>query len=219
MVATGSLSQIPALAVTLGVLGLAPFIAVMVTSFIKLVVVLSLVRNALGIQQIPPNLVLNGLALILTLYVMAPVGRDMSAIMQREKVDFNRVESLTRSFGKVVQPLRKFLAARADAREKAFFLHSAHSIWPADMADSATDQDLLILIPSFTVSELSSAFTIGFFIYLPFIAIDLIVSNVLLAMGMMMVSPMTISLPIKLLLFVLINGWGRLVHSLVLTYR
>jgi type III secretion protein R len=213
------LSQVPSLAVTLAVLGLAPFIAIMVTSFIKLVVVLSLVRNALGIQQIPPNLVINGLALILTFYIMAPVGREMAGILESERVDFNRLESISKSFGKAVEPLRKFLASRADGKEKKFFVQSARRIWPAQMAAGVKEQDLLVLIPAFTVSELTSAFIIGFFIYLPFIAIDLIVSNVLLAMGMMMVSPMTVSLPIKLLLFVLIDGWGRLVHSLVLTYR
>ena len=211
--------NLPQMALTLSMLGLLPFIAIMVTSYVKLVVVLSLVRNALGTQQTPPNLVINGLALILTVYIMAPVITDMVNIGGQQKINYSKFSSVTKSFEEVSNPLRKFMLKHSHAKERKFFLKSAKSIWPEEMAAKAQESDFLILVPAFTVSELTSAFIIGFFIYLPFIVIDLVVSNVLLALGMMMVSPMTISTPIKLLLFVIINGWARLIHSLVLTYQ
>lgn len=213
-----SFQQLPSVMIVLAVMGLAPFIAVMVTSYVKLVVVLSLVRNALGTQQTPPNMVINGLGIVLSLYIMAPVGSEMGDIMAREKVNFNNVQSVTKNFSKLAEPLRQFMAKHSKPKERAFFVKSAGQIWPKEMAAKIKDTDLLVLIPAFTVSELTAAFIIGFFIYLPFIVIDLVVSNVLMAMGMMMVSPMTISLPIKLLLFVLIDGWARLTHSLILSY-
>ncbi len=210
--------NLPAMTITLTLLGLLPFVAVMVTSFVKLVVVISLLRNALGTQQTPPNLVVNGLALILSFYIMAPVITDMVDIGGKQKVNYSDFASVSTAFEKTSAPLRTFMMKHSNKKERAFFVKSAKDIWPPEMAEKAKETDLLILIPSFTVSELTSAFIIGFFIYLPFIVIDLVVSNVLLALGMMMVSPMTISTPIKLLLFVVINGWARLIHSLVLTY-
>lgn len=216
---SSTLNQLPSLVVLMGIMGLAPFIAVMVTSFVKMVVVMSLVRNALGTMQTPPNMVTNGLAVILTIYVMAPVGYEMKQIMDSEKITFENAGSIVKHGGKLVEPLRKFMIKHCNPRERAFFVKSAQKTWPKEMAANVSDTDLLVLVPAFTVSELTAAFVIGFFIYLPFIVIDLVVSNVLMAMGMMMVSPMTISLPIKLLLFVLVDGWTRLTHSLVLSYN
>jgi len=206
---------IPALAL----LGLVPFIAVMTTSFVKLVVVLSLVRNALGVQQIPPNMALHGLALILTLYIMAPVVLHIKATLSGadlQNADSARLEQLLERSG---APLKTFLLKHSESRERAFFVRTARSLWPQAEALAVTEDNYLVLIPAFTVTELTAAFKIGFLLYLPFIAIDLIISNILLAMGMMMVSPMTISLPFKLLLFVLLDGWTRLIHGLVLTYQ
>lgn len=202
----------------LALLALAPFMAIMVTSFIKLVVVLSLVRNALGIQQIPPNLVINGLAMILTLYIMAPVGQEMLSRAQEEQFNLQTFDGVSDAVNRAKEPLREFLKKHCSSRERFFFMRSARELWPPDQAEQLDENHLLVLIPAFTVSELTAAFQIGFLIYLPFIAIDLVVSNILLAMGMMMVSPMTISLPFKLLLFVLLDGWARLIHALVLTY-
>lgn len=204
--------------IVLSVLALAPFMAVMVTSFIKLVVVLSLVRNALGIQQIPPNMVINGLAIILTLYIMAPVGQEVFDIVQKRDMSTKDFQGIRQAADSAKEPLKKFLMKHSDKRERQFFIKTAKTIWPEKKAGQVRDDDLIVLIPSFTVSELTTAFQIGFLLYLPFVAIDLIVSNILLAMGMMMVSPMTISLPFKLLLFVLLDGWARLIHGLVLTY-
>jgi type III secretion protein R len=197
-------------------LALAPFFAVMVTSFTKIVVVLSLLRNALGLQQVPPNIVLNGLALVLTLYVMQPVGRSISDAISAQNANAGSVNMLAAA-EQAKEPLREFLLKHSRPAERAFFLRTSQRIDPA-RAQSMTDRDLVIVIPSFVVNELSVAFQIGFLIYLPFLVIDLVVSNILLAMGMMMLSPTTISLPFKLLLFVLVDGWVKLSHGLVLSY-
>jgi type III secretion protein R len=204
-------------------LSLLPFLAIMITSFIKIVVVLGLVRNALGIQQIPPNTVINGLALILTIYIMAPVAQDTFVALEESGVSemsFSQmsVGGLREVFASAREPIRNFLVRHSSAHERTFFVNTTKRLWNKEAADQVREDDLLVLVPAFTVSELTSAFQIGFLIYLPFIIIDLITSNILLAMGMMMVSPMTISLPFKLLLFVLVDGWTRLIHGLVLTY-
>ena len=206
------------LVLVLVLLSLAPFMAIMVTSFIKLVVVLSLVRNALGIQQVPPNMVINGLAMILSLYVMAPIGQEAYSILREENLSAKDFHGFVRAGTKMKEPLRAFLLKHSHQRERTFFMHSAQALWPENQAEGLAEDDLMVLVPAFTVSELTTAFQIGFLLYLPFVAIDLVISNILLAMGMMMVSPMTISLPFKLLLFVLVDGWARLIHGLVLTY-
>jgi type III secretion protein R len=197
-------------------LALAPFVAVMVTSFTKIVVVLSLLRNALGLQQVPPNIVLNGLALVLTLYVMQPVGTRM--VMQ-PGVDGvpARAGDLLATMQAAKEPLREWLVKHSRPAERALFLKTAKRIDPA-RAEQMSGQDFVVVVPAFVVNELSVAFQIGFLIYLPFLVIDLVISNILLAMGMMMLSPTTISLPFKLLLFVLVDGWVKLAHGLVLSY-
>jgi type III secretion protein R len=197
--------------ITVILLALAPFVAVMVTSFTKIVVTLSLLRNALGLQQVPPNIVLNGLALILTLYVMYPVGQQMAAVSSDTQALFTYAD-------KAKEPLRAFLMKHSTPRERAFFLKTAQRINGPEKARSMTQRDFIVVVPAFTVSELAAAFQIGFLIFLPFLIIDLVVSNILLAMGMMMLSPTTVSLPFKLLLFVLIDGWVKLAHGLVLSY-
>ncbi|WP_430539005.1 hypothetical protein [Lysobacter enzymogenes] len=290
-------------------LALAPFVAVMVTSFTKIVVVLSLLRNALGLQQVPPNVVINGLAIVLSIYVMypvilethdainasangttvaatqappaanattapgatptaatapagaaapaagnaapaaaaattapaaaassapaanaaatAPAGAQPAAAAAAKrpaptpssvlggKMDAARLLQLMDA-GK--EPLRKFLIKHSSDAERAFFLRSAQRLLPPNARADIGVDDFIVVIPAFTVSELTAAFQIGFLIFLPFLIIDLVVSNILLSLGMMMLSPTTVSLPFKLLLFVLIGGWAKLVHGLVLTY-
>jgi type III secretion protein R len=222
----GSLS--PALIlVTVVSLALAPFVAVMVTSFTKLVVVLSLLRNALGLQQVPPNVVINGLAIILSIHIMYPVMLDSyNAVDQRaasepmRKFDVRRLLDLAQS-GR--EPLRGFLVKHSSATERAFFLRTVKRLIPPDKsANGASEigaEDFVVVVPAFTVTELTAAFQIGFLIFLPFLVIDLIVANILLALGMMMLSPTTVSLPFKLMLFVFLDGWSKLVHGLVVTYR
>jgi type III secretion protein R len=197
-------------------LALAPFVAVMVTSFTKIVVVLSLLRNALGLQQVPPNIVLNGLALVLTLYVMQPVGSRMATAAGISAVPTDAGQILGTAIA-AKEPLREWLLKHSRPQERALFLKTSKRIDPA-RADAMTAEDFVIVVPAFVVNELSVAFQIGFLIYLPFLVIDLVISNILLAMGMMMLSPTTISLPFKLLLFVLVDGWVKLAHGLVLSY-
>ena len=201
-----------------------PYVAVMVTAFTKLVVVFSLLRNALGLQQTPPNVVLNGLAIILSLYVMYPVTLQMIDISEEFTSTFEQgggtanTGELLQLVDRAKEPLREFLVDHTDEDERAFFLATARRLLPDDKKVLVSENDLTIVIPAFTVSELSRAFQIGFLIFLPFLVIDLIVSNILQALGMMMLSPTTISLPFKLLLFVLLDGWSKLIHGLVLSY-
>ncbi|EHR71414.1 type III secretion apparatus protein, YscR/HrcR family [Burkholderiales bacterium JOSHI_001] len=197
---------------------LAPFVAVMVTSFTKIVVVLSLLRNALGLQQVPPNVVLNGLALVLSVYVMYPVGLAMSEKTQGVADIGSSTQSILRAADAAKEPLRDFLVKHSRPLERAFFLKTAQKSVKPEQAATMTDRDFLVVVPAFTVSELSVAFEIGFLIFLPFLVIDLVISNILMALGMMMLSPTTVSMPFKLLLFVLLDGWVKLVHGLVLTY-
>ena len=208
----------PFLILILVVIGLVPFIAVIATAYVKIVVVMQLLRNALGIQQIPPTMTMQGLAIILTIYIMAPIGLQSFQILAQRDLATLKGPELVATLGTAAEPFRGFLARFAAPRHRAFFLETAHKLWPPEATKDLDDKHFLILLPAFTVSELTNAFEIGFLLYLPFIAIDLVISNILMAMGMMMVSPMTISLPFKLLLFVMLDGWTRLLQGLVLSY-
>ena len=210
-------------------LSLLPFVAMIATSYLKIVVVMSRIRNALGIQSIPPNMVVNALAMILTFYIMAPVMNESWDIAKTELAAQAPAPAAaaspetvleTEAIAKAAEPFRAFLSHHTSDRERAFFVHTAERLWGKGPDEPATvdPESFYILIPSFCVSELTKAFQIGFLVYLPFIAIDIIVSNILLAMGMMMVSPVTISLPFKLLLFVMVDGWTLLVQGLVRGY-
>jgi type III secretion protein R len=206
--------------VTVILIALAPFVAVMVTSFTKIVVTLSLLRNALGLQQTPPNIVLNGLAVILTMYVMYPVGleiaRDVGPQVTSAQGD---ADELLRAADLAKEPLRDFLVEHSGVEQRAFFLSTAERLLDDDLADRPlTERDFVVVVPAFTIGEITEAFQVGFLIFLPFLVIDLVVANILLAMGMMMLSPTVVSLPFKLLLFVLLDGWARLAHGLVLSY-
>ncbi len=206
------------LIIALALIAIIPFIAVISTAFIKIAVVFSLLRNALGVQQIPPNMAMYALAMILTLYIMAPVGFATQDYLKSHTVSLNDSETIEQFIREGMAPYREFLKKHIRPAEQHFFIESTRRLWPEKYASRLDPDSLLILLPAFTVSELTRAFEVGFLIYLPFIAIDLIISNILLAMGMMMVSPMTISLPFKLLLFVMVDGWTRLTHGLVTSY-
>ena len=199
--------------------GIAPFALMMVTSYVKIVVVVSLVRNALGVQQVPPSTVLNGLAIVLSLFIMAPTVMQTTDLLGAQTLP---EQATPAQLIKIVKnssgPLINFLSSNSEKRIKVLFERTARRVWPENQQDKITSNNLMILIPSFTISELTKAFQIGFLLYLPFVAIDLIISNILLAMGMMMVSPMTISLPFKLLLFVTLDGWLKISQGLMLSY-
>ena len=201
--------------------GLMPIFLMMTTSYVKIVVVFLLVRNALGVQQIPPQMVINGLAMILTAFIMAPVATDTMALIEKEtalRPEMKPLEIFT-VMEKVSPPLKHFLTVNTDERVSNMFVGTAHRIWPERMRETISKDHWAVLIPSFTITELTKAFQIGFVLYLAFIAIDLIISNILLAMGMMMVSPTTISLPFKLLLFVTLDGWLKITQGLLLSYQ
>lgn len=206
--------------ITVILLALAPFVAVMVTSFTKLVVVLSLLRNAMGLQQVPPNVVMNGLALILSIYVMYPVGVEMQdRLAELPTQGKASTTQMVAAADVAKEPLREFLLKHSRPLERAFFLKTAQRSLKPEQAQALSERDFLVVVPAFTVSELTVAFEIGFLIFLPFLVIDLVIANILMAMGMQMLSPTTVSLPFKLLLFVLIDGWVKLTHGLVLTYQ
>jgi type III secretion protein R len=208
-----------ALAVTLGLLGLVPIVFVTTTCFLKISIVLALVRNALGVQQSPPNIVIYSLALMLTVFIMAPVGQEMAEAVNLDSNPSRSTGELIAAVKRGAEPMRKFLLANSKTEQRDFFVGQAKRLWPPKMSETVTPNDLLVLVPAFVVSELTAAFEIGFLLFLPFIVIDLVVSNILMAMGMMMVSPATITLPLKLFLFVMVDGWSRLLHGMVLTYR
>ncbi|MEY3200808.1 MAG: hypothetical protein RIR70_358 [Pseudomonadota bacterium] len=205
------------LAVVLGGLALIPLFVVAATAFLKISTVLLLVRNAMGVQQIPPNLAIYGVAMILALFVMSPTLSAMNdALKTGSRTD--DLQTWMARGKEAGEPLRAFLNKFAKPDQKKLFFETAKRMLPEKDKAGLSDMDFVILLPAFVTSELTAAFEIGFLLYLPFVIIDLLVSNVLLALGMMMVSPMTISLPLKLLLFVSIDGWSRLLHGLVLGY-
>ena len=214
-----------ALIVVLIGMSLLPFVAMIATSYLKIVVVMSLIRNALGVQSIPPNMVINALAMILTFYIMAPtVGESWKILDQGLKDNKPEVQTRLEVAEKAAEPFRVFLERHTEEKQVAYFVTTAEKLWATKDANGeekpavVDKRSFFVLLPAFCVLELTKAFQIGFLVYLPFIAIDIIISNILLAMGMMMVSPVTISLPFKLLLFVMVNGWTLLVQGLVQSY-
>lgn len=204
-----------------------PFIVMMSTSFVKIAVVLALVRNALGTQQVPPNIIITGMAMILTIYVMVPVGYDVyratgDVINQgtnQPMLSQASLQLLAEGAKKGKEPVRAFLLKHVHAKERSLFFNLSQKL-RTNEEDRAgiSDQDFINLVPAFVVSELSEAFQIGFIIFLPFLVIDLVIANVLLALGMFQISPVTISLPFKLLLFVLVDGWHVIAKGLILGY-
>lgn len=284
---TGSQTANPiVMVIVLGTLALAPFIVVMLTSFVKISVVLSIVRNALGTQQVPPNQIITGLAFVLTIFVMVPVVRQMyddagNVSNSRDIFSEASVKSLYDASKKAKEPLRHFLGQHSHVKDRELFMdlavrlevsanprnQTAGSEKPASPAPSAPSagatqsttlaastavqasavqapapqvaappatppapatpppsverpdkNDFQILIPAFVTSQLKEAFEVGFLIFVPFIVVDMVVANILLSMGMQMLSPTVISLPFKLLLFVLVDGWFLIVRGLVLSY-
>ncbi|MCP3475779.1 type III secretion system export apparatus subunit SctR [Bradyrhizobium sp. CCGUVB1N3] len=205
------------LVITAG-LGLLVFAVVTTTAFIKVSVVLFLVRNALGTQSIPPNIVLYGAALILTAFTSAPIFEQSYDKIADLQLRYQTLEDFVTAAKEGQEPLRGYLKKFTNGEQRDFFLSSTERVWPEEMRGKATVDDFVILVPSFLISELKRAFEIGFLLYLPFITIDLIVTTILMALGMSMVSPTVISVPFKLFLFVAIDGWSRLMHGLVLSY-
>jgi flagellar biosynthesis protein FliP len=206
-----SSSVVIILAVT--ALSVAPALLLLTTSFTKIFVVLSLTRNALGLQSTPPTQVLAGLALFLTLFVMSPVLTQVNNDGVQPYLKGQMTQS--QAFDAGVKPLRTFMVSHTRSEELALITKAAQQPRPKN----AASVPLSTLVPAFVLSELRSAFVIGFVVFVPFLVIDLVVAAVLMSMGMMMLPPVTISLPFKILLFVLVDGWGLIVQSLVASYR
>lgn len=205
----------------LALLGMVPFIALVTTSFTKISIVLLLTRNALGLREAPPTMVVNGFAIILSVYVMAPVGHQAFNAYQEQgaRDGPGSAQSLLKLASAVREPLTEFMVRNTNPRESRFFAKTARDLWPKELAGTVSERDLMVLVPAFTITELTAAFQIGFVIYLVFLVVDLLVSGVLLALNMHMMSPTVVSIPLKILLFVALDGWTTLIHNLVLTYR
>ncbi|MFB0874375.1 MULTISPECIES: type III secretion system export apparatus subunit SctR [unclassified Sphingobium] len=204
--------------IIVSVIGLLPLAVVTMTGFLKISVVLFLLRNAMGVQQSPPNLVLYGIALILTVYVTTPLMGNIYNALESNPANIESVEGLQDAAQTVRDPLQSYLLRFTKDRERRFFVEATDSVWSQEARADLRDDDLVVLIPAFVSSELTRAFEIGFLLYIPFLVVDLIVANVLMAMGMSMVTPTLISIPLKIFLFVAVEGWSRLMHGLILSY-
>jgi len=212
----------------LTLLALLPFVVMILTSFLKIVVVLSLLRSALGVQQAPPNQIINGIAFMLSLFIMYPTVLQMYQAAQTVITKTATPESLTSpgSAAYIIaiateakEPLGGFLKRNSSVKHQALFYRLAYRVLPDEYRPSLKPDDFMILVPAYITSQLKDAFEIGVLIYIPFFVIDLVTSNILLAMGMMMLSPVTISMPLKLFLLVMLDGWTLLVEGLVNTFR
>jgi len=215
-------------AVALTLMSLLPFVVMILTSFLKIVIVLSLLRSALGVQQAPPNQIINGVAFMLSLFVMYPTALkmyDASANVINETRAPDSILSAESSqyiveiANQAKEPLRDFLKKNSSVKHQALFYRMAYRMLPENYRPTLKPDDFMIVVPSFITSQLKEAFEIGVLIYIPFFVIDLVTSNVLLAMGMMMLSPVTISMPLKLFLLVMLDGWTLLIDGLVSTFK
>jgi type III secretion protein R len=224
----GSVAARPLVLVgALAALSLLPFVIIMITSFVKISVVLSIVRSALGTQQIPPTQVITGLAIVLTVYIMAPVGLEIYKTTEElinlrapgeSILSANTVDLIMEAVEESGPPIKGFLSKNSHLKDRAMFYTMAKRLRQPEDRNGVGPEDFTVLIPAFVISELKEAFQIGFIIFVPFLVIDLVVSNILMALGMQMLSPTTISLPFKLLLFVVIDGWYLITKGLIIGY-
>ena len=196
----------------LTVLSVAPAILLLMTSFTRIAIVLSFVRTSLGTQQMPPNQVIIGLAMFLTFFIMSPVFSDIYGQAYQPFIDGKITQE--QAFDTAVEPIKEFMAKHTREKDLNLFLDYSQQKKP----ETIQDIPLHVLVPAFAISELKSAFQMGFMIFLPFLIIDMIVSSILMAMGMMMLPPVLISLPFKILLFILVDGWHLIVKSLLLSF-
>lgn len=197
----------------LTVLSLAPAILIMMTSFIRIIVVFSFLRSALATQQMPPNQVLVGLALFLTFFIMAPTFQQVNTVAVQPYLQGQATQD--EAFQRGMEPLRTFMFKQTRQTDLALFMSLSNLPKPNNYSDIPT----YVVIPAFAISELKTAFEIGFILFVPFLIIDMVVASTLMSMGMMMLPPMMISLPFKLLLFIMVDGWALLVRSLISSFH
>jgi type III secretion protein R len=214
------------LILAMAALSLIPFALLMVTSFVRISVVLSILRSAIGTPSVPPTQVLTGLALILTIAVMAPTGERMYAAVApvmgmaagADLASGETIAALEAATSRAKEPLRDFVLKQTSAGDRASFYALALKMRPAAQRAGVSDRDFAVIVPAFITSELRRAFQIGFLLFIPFLVVDMVVANLLLALGMHMLSPTTVSLPFKLLLFVLADGWQLVIRGLLESY-
>jgi type III secretion protein R len=199
-------------------LSLLPLFAVTTTAFLKITVVLLIVRNAMGIQQVPPTLVLYGIAGAITLYVMGPTFQEIGARLERTPPSTTSTDRNIERMQRAAEPMRDFMSKQVSARQLEWFLDAASRTRPTADKSPPQPSDWSVLVPAFVVSQLQAAYEVALAIYIPFLVIELVVSSVLLALGMQMVSPTVVTIPLKLMLFVAIDGWARLLHGLSLSF-
>ncbi|WP_296428255.1 type III secretion system export apparatus subunit SctR [Yoonia sp.] len=191
---------------------------VTLTSFVKVSVVFMIVRQALGLQQVPSNVVLLALSVLLSVFISLPIFRESVDAIFNVDQDFNSVDGLLAFWNAGISPFQTFLLRHIDPVHIGFFVDTANELW-AGSGMQGDENNFIIQLPAFMVSELTEAFKIGFLLFLPFVAIDLAVTTILMALGMQMVQPNIISVPFKLLTFVFVDGWARIIEGLVLTYQ
>lgn len=197
---------------------LAPFVVAVGTCYLKFSVVFVLVRNGLGLQQVPSNMVLNGIALLLACFVMQPVATSVYAAYESSGIALDSMGGIARFVDEGLGEYKAYLSKYTDPSLSAFFDRAQRSDTASAGGLASGERSLFALLPAYALSELKDAFRIGFFLYLPFVVVDLVISSVLLALGMMMMSPVTISAPVKLILFVALDGWTLISHGLLTQY-
>lgn len=212
----GNAAETIEILVLLTVISLLPSLLIMMTAFTRIIIVLSFLKNALGLQQTPPNQVLIGIALFLTLFIMSPVINEINTVAYEPYKN----EEITQEefYEKASQPIKVWMLKQTGRSELKMFVDMANDA-EIENAESVDDLPLTVIIPSFVTSELKRAFIIGFLLFIPFLIIDMIVSSVLMSMGMMMLPPIMISMPFKILLFVVVDGWSLLFKTLVTTFN
>jgi flagellar biosynthetic protein FliP len=195
------------------ILTLAPSIVIMMTSFTRIIIILNIVKRALGLTNAPPNQMINGLAIFLTFFIMAPtftaINDNALQPYLEKKIDYQE------GLDKAIAPLRSFMLRQTGESELALFVRASQEPNPK----SPEDLSMVVLIPAFVISELKTAFIIGFLIYIPFLVIDMVIASVLMSMGMMMLPPMMVSMPVKLILFVLVDGWQMIIQQTIISFH
>jgi type III secretion protein R len=215
----GGQYDVVSFSIMLGMLSLIPLLVVTTTSFLKISSVLLILRNSTGVQQVPPTLAIYGVTLAITAFVMAPTLQEVGKrLTDMEPSGHAHAKTMLVQAKDAFEPIRQFMLKHTHEEQREMFLESAKKLWTKDMASTAKSSDTLILIPAFVVSELQAGYEIGFLIYIPFVVIDLLISNLLMALGMQQVSPQTITTPLKLLLFTMVNGWEKLLNALAMSY-
>lgn len=206
-------SQSIQLIISLASISLAPFFLISVTSFLRTIIVLSIIRTAIGTANIPPSPVIISIAIFLTIFVMTPVWQEANT---KALVPYNQGKiTMNQAFDRGMQPLKTFMLKQTREKDLALFIQFSRIPAPK----TAEDVPIYVVIPSYMISELKTAFQIGFLLFIPFLIIDLVVANILLSLGMFMLSPVMVSLPFKILLFVLVDGWNLIIRGLLLSFR